>query len=1353
MQPVSKRARQFSIDYLLANQQGNGNENSDRYVERIGNSLWHNAKFNIVKTYSKFLIKDVPNDPESLLSGIFNYCVDDAIERSREKGIEPDQLACTLNSDFLDYDIWVPFSDITNNTVDAMLNRCQHIAQSKKQDETTLWGSPFKITITTINRKGLPKRRIVGGAARKPAKIRHQINHASLIKFANPDNRNHCLFFSLIAAFVQNICNWPGWKFFDYINSRYGMAGRFVKDTHELINLIGAPMNLNEYDAEEWIPTIVDHWNNIICVNQCRVKVFVFGEEGNYKPKFKYGPSDYDTPIIIYHNNNHFYAVKKSGNLFGKLYCLSCESVYTRAQHHSITCIARCKNCSRVGPTYPCKSSNTFFKYCNTCYKNFHNNDCYRHHLLVGFCNRSKKCNVCGVIWNVSANTRNGREGHICSEKFCNTCGDFHEPKRGCFIKPLDPKERDSYRIIAFDLETMQQTTVHEPNFISAKISCPDCIINGKWQQSLHTNNCNICGQHRTITFSQQPFNNTIVDKKIVNESPLAAFVDWLINGLPQNCDSIVFSHFGGRFDMVITLKEIVKNGIKPEMLKKGNKMFEMKMKINKYNIIFRDTFNIMPMPLASLVSAFDLEVEDKPFFPHMANRPENYGKAIFPTKEDYLAQGMMPEKRKHFDQWYEQQRNVPFFLDEALASYCTNDVEILMSALISFRKEFMNVTKRGACERASSTKAHDGIDVLRESMTIASACMRHFRTNHLKEDHLALVPERGYDTLNGNQSLLALKFFNWYAEKFNVEIRNVHSEEGEKSVGNYQLDGWVEEEQYGIEVNGCVWHGCPVCFPNENTIMPSGKTAGYLREHDKKRMDFILSQIERVDVYWECQIMSMLKRDYEMKRKFDNYIDDGPINIRSCFYGGRTGPLKLFHKAKPGEKISYYDVTSLYPFINMTTKYPVGHPKVHIFNKNVNWTSPRDNIFELAILKVFVIPPHNIDIPVLPMKLDKDERLLFPLCRTCAKMYPEGGVFEDYRCTHNDDQRGWVSTCTSIELNVALEEGYTVTKLFRVLEYTKYDTELFKPYISEFMAQKIHSSGFDDNIKNNKEAEDKFIYECDTNFGIKIERSKMIPNKGKRTQAKLMLNNLWGRFSLRNFGLSQCIITDDPAELCKYMYDPSIEITSIDELTQQILLLSYTMKKDWIEEHECSNVVISLWTTSAARIHLLRAMQKVVRMDGCTLLYTDTDSLIFAHPENMCPLGLGPHLGQFTDEYPKHNILEYVSGGAKQYGLKLLKKNTTEHEYILKVRGMTLNTDVINNQGLRYQTFKDQVLKYATTGLIQSLSIYYPNFLCPSIKNLNVTTQARRKIYKPFVGKGIIRPSDYCVLSFGFNF
>nr|CAD2174187.1 unnamed protein product [Meloidogyne enterolobii] len=170
--------------------------------------------------------------------------------------------------------------------------------------------------------------------------------------------------------------------------------------------------------------------------------------------------------------------------------------------------------------------------------------------------------------------------------------------------------------------------------------------------------------------------------------------------------------------------------------------------------------------------------------------------------------------------------------------------------------------------------------------------------------------------------------------------------------------------------------------------------------------------------------------------------------------------------------------------------------------------------------------------------------------------------------------------------------------------------------------------------MRGNFEKEEEFIKECKEKFGINIERSKMGPNKGKRTQAKLMLNNLWGRFSLRNFGLSQCAITDNPAELHKFYNDKSIEITGLDELTDEILLITYIKKKDWIEEHNCSNVVISLWTTSAARIHLLRAMQKVVRTNGCKLLYTDTDSLIFAHPINNCPLPLGPHLGELTDEY-----------------------------------------------------------------------------------------------------------------------
>uniref|UniRef100_A0A914H919 Uncharacterized protein n=1 Tax=Globodera rostochiensis TaxID=31243 RepID=A0A914H919_GLORO len=99
---------------------------------------------------------------------------------------------------------------------------------------------------------------------------------------------------------------------------------------------------------------------------------------------------------------------------------------------------------------------------------------------------------------------------------------------------------------------------------------------------------------------------------------------------------------------------------------------------------------------------------------------------------------------------------------------------------------------------------------------------------------------------------------------------------------------------------------------------------------------------------------------------------------------------------------------------------------------------------------------------------------------------------------------------------------------------------------------------------------------------------------------------NAGGRFSLCNFGLSQTLITDNPSELGAFLDNGKIEVTGLDILTPERILISYHQKKDWVEEHPCSNLVISLFTTSAARLHLLKSMQKVVRTPGCQLLYTD---------------------------------------------------------------------------------------------------------------------------------------------------
>ena len=86
-------------------------------------------------------------------------------------------------------------------------------------------------------------------------------------------------------------------------------------------------------------------------------------------------------------------------------------------------------------------------------------------------------------------------------------------------------------------------------------------------------------------------------------------------------------------------------------------------------------------------------------------------------------------------------------------------------------------------------------------------------------------------------------------------------------------------------------------------------------------------------------------------------------------------------------------------------------------------------------MLKVLVIAPKNLRVPVLPAKFENDLRLLFPLCRTCTKKYPEGGKLNNYECKHSERQRQFVSTCTHIELNEALRIGYCVKRIFHVLE------------------------------------------------------------------------------------------------------------------------------------------------------------------------------------------------------------------------------------------------------------------------------------------------------------------------------
>ncbi|KAL3104543.1 hypothetical protein niasHT_024921 [Heterodera trifolii] len=489
----------------------------------------------------------------------------------------------------------------------------------------------------------------------------------------------------------------------------------------------------------------------------------------------------------------------------------------------------------------------------------------------------------------------------------------------------------------------------------------------------------------------------------------------------------------------------------------------------------------------------------------------ENYNVHLqnLPDKEDYCPGSMKRDKYEKFIKWYDENKCTPFYLPDELKTYCRNDTEILLAAVVQFRQILMR-------------EITEGFDVLPLSATIASICMTIFKGKFLNEKELAIVPEGGYER-NDRASVFAIKYLDWRSKR-----------------DGFKLDGWIAEQNKCIEVLAATGTDEPV--PTEDAY--GGE--------DEQGLD--------VEEIWECQIREQLKRDDEMRDFFDDLgTDRGPIDPRQTFYGGRTGPLQLIAEPKEDEKISVFDIVSLYPWVNYATDYPTGIPAVihpTVEEMIVDWTRPEHLQYQ-GIYRVRVIPPKGLRIPV-------------------------------------------------------------------------------------------EASGFPDGA-NTVEQQQQFADEYRRIYNVNLG-----PGKFLHIVRKCRLSSL-----------------------CR---TPPVRVM-------------YKSKKNFVSEHTSSNIVISLWTTSRARLKLLDFMTQIDRTEGAKLLYTDTDSVAVLHKRDIVPIQTGEYLGQMSEEYLNYEIKTFVCGGAKQYGFRMLNKRTGEVEYVQKIRGITF--DVNNSKALQFDHFLQKVKNY----------------------------------------------------------
>lgn len=262
----------------------------------------------------------------------------------------------------------------------------------------------------------------------------------------------------------------------------------------------------------------------------------------------------------------------------------------------------------------------------------------------------------------------------------------------------------------------------------------------------------------------------------------------------------------------------------------------------------------------------------------------------------------MKTKDRESFIRWYNNEKNEIFNNKQELIKYCKQDVTILRLACLKFKSLLLDLT---------SVNPFDQV-------TIAGTCMAIFKAKFVEPYQIAIIPSNGY-RLRDKQSFKALKWLAWLEHSQNIKILSSVRGREMRISNDIIVDGFYNNTIY--EFLGCYWHQCQICFPFQHH-KPIDRKKSSLRAiyestiaRSKKIMSFGFNLVQ----IWEHEFDEMLKSNFEMSQYLGtvDYLQFEPLNPRDAFFGGRTGVCKLYHEVQNDEKILYYDVTSLYPFIN----------------------------------------------------------------------------------------------------------------------------------------------------------------------------------------------------------------------------------------------------------------------------------------------------------------------------------------------------------------------------------------------------------------------------------------------------
>ncbi|KAI8493979.1 hypothetical protein Bbelb_283260 [Branchiostoma belcheri] len=1093
------------------------------------------------------------------------------------------------------------------------------------------------------------------------------------------------------------------------------------------------------------------------------------------------GPSK-EKRLLLYLIRGHYHVITSLPAFFERsYYCYDCNRGYNDRRKHK--CENICKLCGKAN----CPPRNEW-TYCADCNRNFQSQQCHDNHKTPGdannsqtMCNYKVRCAKCLKVY-----CRDQKKKHECFTRECRHCFETVGDDHLCYIQKIPRKKEKPEKdkdlaerlrkeherrevVIADDAQLLEEdckkgrlqrvdldngesvygiVVETEQDFQrhfgtrTAKINRPkrgkktreqteqeeDADSEGDSDDEEEYNeDPNVIysfdfeceqssGEHKVICAVVKCEH----DKGVIIFRGLEScnlFCRWLFDGCHE--DSTFMAHNLRGYDSHFIINYLLDNVVVPTVIYNGAKI--MAMQIPQMNIKFIDSFNFLPMALAKFPKTFGFEDISKGYFPHLFVSTEtmNYRGPI-PDLHYYDVDSMSPEKREQCMAFHAEKVAEGYVFDVVVdnTKYCVTDVLVMERGILAFRDIFWRTTNINPFDKA---------------ITIASACSQVFRTNHLERNTLAIVPAMGYHHRQ-LQSKEAIDWLNFVAFRDNVSIQHVNNG-GEKKVCGRKVDGFCEETNTVYEYNGCFYHGCQKCF-KPHTVNPVNDTAMIELYADTLRKKKMIRTAGFVYVeMWSHEFQEIRKSD----PRYDDYRKNCPrpcetpaerdgisfLNARDAFYGGRTNATRLYYKADEAadEKLNHEDFTSLYPCINKYGKYPTHHPKIIVENFD-----ELSNYF--GVVKCKVLPPRKLYHPVLPDRVGN--KLMFHLCRKCAE------TRQQTPCLHSDDERAFVGTWATVELELAVQKNYKIVQMYEVHHFEHSSKELFRGYIDAFLKIKQEASGWPlwvIEAEDRPAAEQRYLQEYEMNEGIKLTRANIEVNPGFRALAKLMLNSFWGKFGQRN-NFPQTRFITSPDEFFGLLGSTDHVVNNIHCVNEEVVEVEYVHKKELIPEASNTNIYIAIFTTAMARIKLYESLDRL----GDAVLYYDTDSIIYrCDGDNHLPRG--DYLGDFTNEVEGNGgyITEFCSGGPKNYSYV-----TADGTTVTKVRGFTLNFK--NQKLINFPVMKGMVVSDSP----ESVDVVNDHKIVRDKKSKKVLSKREVKKYRLVYDKRVIQ-EDFNTLPYGY--